>query len=207
MYPRMRFTSWCLLAIIMVRIRDVAGPGNAMRYDPKEHHRRSIRLRDYDYAQAGAYFVTVCAEGHTCLFGDIIDAEMRLNDAGRMVQAVWNELPDHYPGVETDAFVVMPNHIHAIIVLSVGAGPRACPNSGPCADPNEMGQPLGGRGQQQAERGQPREGMGQPRGVGGQPRGIAPTGSAGRAMSLADVVHRFKTWTTKRYTDGVRRRY
>jgi REP element-mobilizing transposase RayT len=89
-----------------------------MRYDPKEHHRRSIRLRDYDYAQAGAYFVTVCAEGHTCLFGDVIDDEMRLNDAGRMVQAVWNELPDHYPGVETDAFVVMPNHVHAIIVLA-----------------------------------------------------------------------------------------
>jgi REP element-mobilizing transposase RayT len=160
-----------------------------MRYDPKEHHRRSIRLRDYDYAQAGAYFVTVCGEGHTCLLGDIIDDEMRLNDAGRMVQAVWDELSDHYPGVETDAFVVMPNHIHAIIVLSVGAGPRACPNSGPCADPDEMGQSQGVRGQ--------------PRG-GAPTERVGPPSGDGRAMSLADVVHRFKAWTTKRYTDGVR---
>jgi len=141
-----------------------------MKYDPKEHHRRSIRLVDYDYAQSGAYFVTVCAEDHTCLFGDVVSAEMRLNDAGRMIQTAWDELPDHYPGVETDAFVVMPNHIHAIIVLSpdsVGAGPRACPDQN------------------------------------GQPRGVAPT-EGRRALSLGDVVQRFKSLTTKRYADGVR---
>ncbi len=109
-----------------------------MKCDPKKHHRRSIRVADYDYAHVGAYFVTVCTEDHTCLLGDLMDGEMRLNDAGRMVQTLWDELPDHSPGVETDAFVVMPNRIHAIIVLSpdpVGAGPRACP------DP--IGQPQG----------------------------------------------------------------
>jgi putative transposase len=132
-------------------------------YDPQHHHRCSIRLKGYDYAQAGAYFVTLCTQNRVCLFGDITDGEMRLNDAGQLVLTVWNELPVHYAGVDIDAFVIMPNHIHGIIVLSVGtvgAGPRACPQ--------------------------------------GRPRGGAPT------MSLPDVVHRFKTLTTKRYTDGVK---
>lgn len=57
-----------------------------MRYDPDRHHRRSIRLPDYDYAQPGAYFVTVCAQGRECLFGDIVGDEMIPNEAGRMVR-------------------------------------------------------------------------------------------------------------------------
>jgi putative transposase len=183
---------------------------NAMKYDPKKHHRRSIRLVDYDYVQAGAYFVTVCAEDHTCLFGDVVGSEMRLNDAGRTVQTAWDEIPGHYPAVETDAFVVMPNHIHAIIVLSpdsVGAEPRVCP-LGLGAGLTEEGQPQGVA---------PTNDVGQPVGAGprarplgprarpnekGQPRGVAPTER--RALSLADVVQRFKSLTTKRYADGVR---
>ncbi|MPZ75625.1 MAG: transposase [Deltaproteobacteria bacterium] len=138
-----------------------------MNYDPDKHHRQSIRLKSYDYSQSGAYFVTVVAQDRTCLFGEIVTGEIKLNDAGRMVQAVWDELPIHYSGVETDAFVVMPNHIHGVVVL-VGAGPRACPDVG-------AGNP---------ER--------------GQPQGVAPT------LSLPDVVHRFKTLTTKRFADGVK---
>lgn len=86
-----------------------------------DRHRRSLRLKDYDYARAGAYFVTICAQDRACLFGDIVDGEMRLNDAGRMVVAVWDALPDRFQGIGLDAFVLMPNHIHGIIVL-VGAG-------------------------------------------------------------------------------------
>jgi hypothetical protein len=140
---------------------------NPRRYDPQKHHRRSIRWVGHDYTQEGVYFVTVCIQGHACLFGEIVDGQMRVNDAGCMLQEVWNELPSHYPGVETDVFVLMPNHMHGIIVLSailVGAGPRACPGKG-------------------------------------QPQGVAPT-----AMTLGDVVGRFKTLTTKRYADGVRGR-
>ena len=97
-----------------------------MRYDPEKHHRRSIRLSGYDYSQAGAYFVTICTQNRQCLFGEIVDGEMRLNDAGQMVQLVWSELAQHYAGVEIDGFVVMPNHIHGIVILtSVGAGPGA----------------------------------------------------------------------------------
>jgi REP element-mobilizing transposase RayT len=88
--------------------------------------RRSLRLQGYDYAQAGAYFVTLCTQGRECLFGEIVDGEMRLNPAGEMVRRVWTEIPAHVPDVDIDAFVVMPNHIHGIIVLTgsplVGAG-------------------------------------------------------------------------------------
>jgi putative transposase len=84
-------------------------------------HRRSLRLRDYDYTQAGAYFVTLCTQDRACLFGEVVDGEMRLNEAGEMVLAEWNALVGRFPGVELDGFAVMPNHIHAIVVL-VGAG-------------------------------------------------------------------------------------
>jgi len=95
-----------------------------MKSDSKDHHRRSIRLKDYDYAQPGGYFVTIVTQSRKCLFGEIVEAEMRLNDAGRIIQTTWDDLPNHYANVEIDTFVVMPNHIHGIVVL-VGAGPRA----------------------------------------------------------------------------------
>jgi putative transposase len=100
-----------------------------MKSGSEKHHRRSIRLKGYDYTQAGAYFVTIVAFHRACLFGHIVDGKMRPNDAGRVVQMVWDELPNHYSDVQCDAFVVMPNHVHGIIVL-VGAGGRACPQKG-----------------------------------------------------------------------------
>jgi hypothetical protein len=111
----------------------------AMTQDADKHRRRSIRLRGYDYAQAGAYFVTIVTKDRACLFGDVVNGEIRLNDSGGLIHSMWEELPDHYPGVERDAFVVMPNHIHGVVVLvnDVGAGPRACPAK-------ETGQPQGG---------------------------------------------------------------
>lgn len=141
-----------------------------MAFDSDIHHRRSIRLKGYDYARVGAYFVTVCVQGREGLFGDIADGEMWLNEAGEMVEAVWKELPVHYPGVAIDCHVVMPNHFHGIVW--VGAGPRACPESTPI----------------------PMEGH--PQGK-GHPQGGAPT------LSLPDIVHRFKSWTTARYRQGV----
>jgi putative transposase len=90
--------------------------------DVSKHHRRSIRLRGYDYAQAGAYFVTIVTRDRVCLFGEVINGEMRLNDRGGLIHSVWDELPDHYPGVKCDAFIVMPNHVHGIIVLANEGG-------------------------------------------------------------------------------------
>ena len=88
-----------------------------MKDSAGKRHRRSIRLRGYDYVQTGAYFVTVVTKDRTCLFGEVVNGEPRLNNAGRIIQATWNELPNHYPGVECHAFVIMPNHVHGIIVL------------------------------------------------------------------------------------------
>ena len=82
--------------------------------------RKSLRLVEYDYAQEGAYFITVCTQQKACLFGDIIGDAMVLNDAGKMVEKVWDAIPEQYPGIETDEFVVMPNHVHGILVITDG---------------------------------------------------------------------------------------
>ncbi|MDX9721239.1 MAG: transposase [Myxococcota bacterium] len=89
-----------------------------MAYNPDRHNRRSFRLRGYDYSQAGAYFVTVCTKDRECLFGEVVDGGMRLNEAGTIVSNVWNELPSHFPCVQLDQVVVMPNHVHGIVVLT-----------------------------------------------------------------------------------------
>ena len=97
-----------------------------MTYDPTGHQRRSIRLAGYDYRQAGAYFVTICSQHRECVFGEVVQGQMILNGPGQMVELAWHQLPQCYPGVEVDAFAIMPNHVHGIVVL-VGAGPGACP--------------------------------------------------------------------------------
>jgi putative transposase len=104
-----------------------------MVYDPRKHDRRSIRWFAYDYAQAGAYFVTACIEDHACLLGRVEGEVVRLNELGSIVHEVWADLPNHYPHVELDAFVIMPNHVHMIVTLTddtigaVGAGLKPAP--------------------------------------------------------------------------------
>ena len=97
-----------------------------MNDHPERHHRRSIRLRGFDYSQPGAYFVTVVTQERACLFGEVARGEIRLNEYGEIVRAYWNDLPRHYPNVGLDAFCVMPNHVHGIIVL-VRAGFKPAP--------------------------------------------------------------------------------
>ena len=82
--------------------------------------RRRMRLEGYDYRQAGAYFVTVCTQGRACVFGSVADGAMILNDAGALVQEEWCSLPARFPHVCLDTYVVMPNHIHGIIVVDMG---------------------------------------------------------------------------------------
>jgi len=81
-------------------------------------HRRSIRLPGYDYSQPGAYFVTVCVHGGRFLFGDVMDGRMRLNATGDLVQVCWEWLEQQYRYVELDEYVIMPNHVHGIIILT-----------------------------------------------------------------------------------------
>jgi len=87
--------------------------------------RRSLRLKGYDYTCAGAYFVTICAQDQACLFGNIVDGGMCLNDAGHMLARLWNDIPARFVDVEIDTFVVMPNHVHGIIVLPDAANAAA----------------------------------------------------------------------------------
>jgi REP element-mobilizing transposase RayT len=93
------------------------------KFDPKIHHRKSVRLRGYDYSQAGAYFVTIVTHRRDCLFGEILGEEMVFNDFGRIADECWRAIPEHFPNVELGAHVVMPNHVHGIVVImDNGAG-------------------------------------------------------------------------------------
>lgn len=93
-----------------------------MPYNPNQHHRRSIRLPGYDYAQAGAYFVTICTNQRECLFGEVVDGEMRLNEYGRVVEDEWFASACIRCEIELDAFIVMPNHIHGIVWIAEPVG-------------------------------------------------------------------------------------
>ena len=88
-----------------------------MKFDPQKHHRRSIRLKDYDYSQAGAYYVTINVQNRECLFGEIVNNEMILNEAGMMVIEQWLALLERFPNIELDVYQIMPNHFHGIIVI------------------------------------------------------------------------------------------
>ena len=94
-------------------------------------NRRSIRLKEYDYSQSGAYFVTICAHDRECLFGEIVDGKMILNDAGRMIEKWMHELSRKFNGIALGKYIIMPNHIHYIIenIGSVGADLCVCPNN------------------------------------------------------------------------------
>ncbi len=151
-----------------------------MTYDPeKHHHRRSIRLKGYDYSQAGAYFVTLCAQDRACLFGEVVDGEMRLNDAGRMVEKWWDQLNHKFSAVQTDEYIVMPNHFYGIVVIQfVGAGL--------CVRPNEPDR-TGDKGAHTNQTGAHTNQTG------------AHTGAP-----LPEIVQWFKTMTTNEYIRGVK---
>jgi putative transposase len=88
-----------------------------MPIDPRPR-RRSLRLPGYDYSQAGAYFITACTHNRAMLFGEVIGGDVRLNEMGTIVQQTWDDLPTHYHGIDLDAFIVMPNHVHGVIILA-----------------------------------------------------------------------------------------
>ena len=122
------------------------------RYDPNRHHRRSIRLRGYDYTQPGAYFVTICTHERAMLFGQVVDGEMVLNEWGEIVREEWFRSAEIRAAIKLfpDEFVVMPNHIHGIIWIVgisplVGATRRVAPTDGHPRGPapNSLGAVIG----------------------------------------------------------------
>ena len=88
-----------------------------MKFNPDIHNRHSIRLKGYDYTLPGAYFVTIDTWQGEHLFGEVVDGDMQINLLGHVVLHAWHDLPNHYINVTLDAFCIMPNHIHGIIVL------------------------------------------------------------------------------------------
>lgn len=119
-----------------------------MSYNPPIHHRRSIRLKGYDYSQAGLYFITIVCQDRAHLFGKIKNGEMVLNDAGCIADECWLEITNHFPNVVLREFVVMPNHIHGIVELktefaaAVGANHHSPPYPYPFKQMMVMGRSM-----------------------------------------------------------------
>jgi putative transposase len=93
-----------------------------MKYDSTVHHRKSIRLQEYDYSQPGEYFITLCTHKKICAFGEVVEDMVLLTRMGEIAGRCWEEIPKHFPMVELDEFVVMPNHIHGIIIINSSVG-------------------------------------------------------------------------------------
>ena len=153
----------------------------------REKHRGSIRLQSYDYAQVGAYFITICSHRRQCLFGEIHDGQMRVNPAGTMVQQNWEALSERFPFIVTDSFVIMPNHLHGVVCLTE----QDVATSGPISTsgPNEDEQIRGGRTQGSPLQASAEEYR--------HPQGTQ-NGTVGRVMQA------FKSITTYQYTQGVK---
>jgi hypothetical protein len=86
-------------------------------YNPNLHKRQSTRLKGYDYSKEGNYFLTICCQDKECLFGDVVNGKMILNNIGEVVNECWLKIPNHFPKVKLKEYVIMPNHIHGIIEL------------------------------------------------------------------------------------------
>jgi len=162
-----------------------------MKYNPGIHHRKSIRLKGYDYSQTGLYFITICCQNRACLFGEIpVGADLRvcpapktiLNDAGIMIESEWLKLPERFINIELHEYIVMPNHFHAILQI-VGAALVVAQND--TVAQNDMIDAT--------EK--------------GQPQGIAPTIApiiAPTGKTVGDMVGAFKSITTVEYIRGVK---
>ena len=169
-------------------------------YNPNIHHRRSIRLKGYDYSQQGLYFVTVCVQGRACLFGEIINQEMIVNDAGRMIEKWYVELENKFPDIECGEYMVMPNHFHAIIE-NIGANK---PGLGDGAADGHVGADLRVRPNDPNERnGSKINGSG----FGDDMSGLAD-GVGGWGEHIGSPLHRvvqwFKTMSTNEYIRNVK---
>lgn len=151
-----------------------------MSFNPNIHHRRSIRLKDYDYSLKGLYFITICCQNRVCRFGDIVETKMVLNDAGIMIDKWYNELENKFHDIKCHEMVIMPNHIHFIVEnigLTVGANL--------CVRPNNNIRPTNNIRPNQNESGNLSEGehIGSP---------------------LRGIIQWFKTMTTNEYIRGVK---
>ena len=110
-----------------------------IKFNPDIHHRRSIRLKGYDYSQEGLYFVTICVQNRECLFGKIVNGEAELNEIGEIVKNEWEKSAEIRKEINIHTYIIMPNHLHAIveIVGNVGANGIRPNETGEYHRPNE----------------------------------------------------------------------
>jgi len=118
---------------------------DVQKYDPAIHHRRSIRLRGHDYSGRGIYFVTILAKDRRRLFGTVVNGRMALSAAGQTAARCWQEIPAHFPNVSLDAWVVMPDHIHGILVIREDGHGGTLPGTDrPCGTARTIGSMVRG---------------------------------------------------------------
>ena len=143
---------------------------------PDNHHRLSLRLKEYDYSTAGAYFITIVTQARVPVFGEVTEGQINLSDAGEMIQQIWHDLPERFPSIALDEFIVMPNHIHGIMII-----------------PSPVGVPLVGT--RDATRGR------EPTDGDRATTSVAPTED--RTKTLGEMVGVYKSITTHQYIKGV----
>ena len=178
-----------------------------MKYDPTKHHRRSIRLKGYDYHNAGAYFVTICTKNRECVLDDpIINA---------IIHNVWYALPSWFPTIELDEFVVMPNHTHFVVwnnvgtplagILDAGNADEGAPNMDGGKPNMDGGAPNMDGGKPNMDGGKPNMDGGKPNMDGGKPRPykIPKPQKINTAPALGDIVGAFKSLVFKVYLDWI----
>jgi REP element-mobilizing transposase RayT len=88
------------------------------KFDPQKHHRRSIRLKGHDYTSPGGYFITIVTYHRECLLGEIVNGEMKLSNYGKIADECWRAVHDHFSNVDLGTYVIMPNHVHGILVIN-----------------------------------------------------------------------------------------
>jgi REP element-mobilizing transposase RayT len=173
-------------------------------------------LKGYDYTTPGKYFITICAQDREKRFGELINGKMITNDAGKMVETVWREIPEFYPGIDIDAFQIMPNHFHGIIVIMETCQSRGIDTTTKSNEMTHTGTDPSIRPDNPVNEIRNDDDTCQSRGIDTamNSNDITDTGTCPRVcpdprirpvkLSLPDVMHRFKTMTTKRYVDGVK---
>ncbi len=165
-----------------------------MKYDPSKHDRQSIRLKGHDYSSPGEYFLNSCTKNRECRFGKVVNSEMILNIAGKMIDKWWKKIPEKFPNAVLDVYQIMPNHFHAIVGITV-------PTKNVRVDlPKNVGvdpgvDPEGDDNQVQGDHvGSPQPGARQP--------GLD---FKSRPASVDAIVQWFKTMTTNEYIRGVKK--
>ncbi len=152
------------------------------RYNPHIHNRQSRRLKGYDYSQPGSYFITFCTQNRECLFGEIINGQMHLNDIGKMIETEWLNLKTRFTNIELHAYVIMPDHFHGIIEITDRESSEGAPLVGAPSEDS-------------------------PTAVEGAPTRDAPSTAADtpipKKKTVGDMVGAFKSITTVNYIRGV----